>query len=411
MPPTSPSRLKIWTDHLEMLLVGILPSTVQHNMRIELGATLVYGMFYAAGISFIPVVLRRMGATENMLAIYVASQFLGSVLASLSVMLMRRRRTMNVILTSWYLARASFLLWALIVNPIWMLVLGAFFWTLEPFTGPGYTRILQLIYPTQVRGKVMSIVRMGRGLITLLLVPLAGWALDHWGYRTLFPLAASMGVFSTWIFSHIKADEGPLSPRQTKAIPELFEIVRVDRRFSFFLGTFTLFGIGTLLSWTIYPLVQVDKLHLSYSALGWLEMVSSLFWLVGYFAMGRLVDKHGGVYVLRISTAVAILIPTTYIFASNGWMLIPAFAAQGFINAGWELGPINALLQLADPKRVTEYAAIQSTAIGLRGIIIPLVSVGLLHSGVSFSGVFLISIGFMCLAWWMFGKVEAKNER
>lgn len=410
MPSTTQSRLRIWLDHLEMLLVGILPATVQRNMRIELGATLAYGMFYSAGIAFIPVVLRRSGASENMLAIYVASQFIGSVLASLSIVLMRRRRTMNVILTSWYLARASFLLWSVIINPIWMLVLGAFFWTLEPFTGPGYTRIIQLIYPAQVRGKVMSIVRMGRGLITLLLIPLAGWALDLWGYRVLFPLAACLGVFSTWIFSHIYADEGPLTPRQTKAMPELIEIVRTDRRFAIFIATFTIFGIGTLLSWTIYPLVQVDRLHLSYSSLGWLEMVSSFFWLIGYFWLGRLVDRYDGLFVLRLTTAIAILIPATYIFASNGWMLIPAYAAQGLVNAGFELGPINALLQLADPKRVTEYAAIQSTAIGLRGIIIPLVSVGMLHLGVGFSGVFLTSIFFMCLAWWMFGKVSAEKK-
>lgn len=92
---------------------------------------------------------------------------------------------------------------------------------------------------------------------------------------------------------------------------------------------------------------------------------------------------------------------------TNGWMLLPAFAAQGLVNAGFEMGPINAILQLAPPGKVTEYAAIQTMKMGLSGVIIPLISVSLVRAGLGVSGVFALSLLLMALARWMFGRVQS----
>ena len=75
--------------------------------------------------------------------------------------------------------------------------------------------------------------------------------------------------------------------------------------------------------------------------------------------------------------------------------------------AGFELGRINAGIQLADPDRVTEYAAIQSTVVGLRGLLTPVVMMGLLRLGVPHSGIFLISAFVLALGWVSFGWVKA----
>ncbi len=69
---------------------------------------LAYGAFYAIALGFIPVVLRRMDATPTMLGIYSATQFVGAVFASMSIVLMRRRRPRHVIFGSWFLAHALF---------------------------------------------------------------------------------------------------------------------------------------------------------------------------------------------------------------------------------------------------------------------------------------------------------------
>jgi hypothetical protein len=71
------------------------------------------------------------------------------------------------------------------------------------------------------------------------------------------------------------------------------------------------------------------------------------------------------------------------------------------------MGAINATIQLADKERVTEYAAVQSTVVGLRGMIMPFVAAGLLRLGLPINGIFLTSIVLIALAWVLFGTVAA----
>jgi MFS transporter, DHA1 family, inner membrane transport protein len=392
---------------LESTFTGRISDAVRHNMHIELWAALAYGAFYATTLPFVPVVLRRTGASPEMIAFYTSQQFVGSVLTAFSIVLMRRRRTMNIITVSWLIGRSLFLFFAFIVNPVWMLVLGTAFWLLEAFPNPGYTRIIQKIYPAEVRGKVMSLVRVGRISTVVLITPLAGWALDHVGYQVLFPIGALLGIGATLFFTRLDVNEGPLPARQTRTLPELWRILREDKRFAAYLRSFAFYGTGTLMSWTVYPLVQVDRLGLSYSELGLLGLAQSLFWLLGYIYWGRVVDRRGGLYVLRMNCALAMLAPFAYIWATNAWMLLPAFITQGIINAGWDMGLINAGIQLADPERVTEYAAVQGTVVGVRGMIVPYVGVGLYGLGVPLTGIFLLSMGLMAIAWVMFGRVDA----
>ncbi|MEZ4660619.1 MAG: MFS transporter [Caldilineaceae bacterium] len=168
----------------------------------------------------------------------------------------------------------------------------------EAFPSPGYVRILQSIYPDDVRGKMMSLVRMGRILSMVAVAPLAGWALDRWGYQALFPVGHADGDAVGLLFARLEVNEPPLAPRR-RTLSELRQILREDKRFSYFLTAFSVYGTGTLMSWTLYPLVQVDRLGLSYSDLGWLGLVQSLFWFLSYAFWGRIVDRAGGVAVLR----------------------------------------------------------------------------------------------------------------
>lgn len=84
-----PSTLATFGRQLEQLLTGRLPADVRSNLRIETLASIVYGVFYAITISFMPVVLRRMGASSGLLAIYTAQTYLGSILATFAVLLIR----------------------------------------------------------------------------------------------------------------------------------------------------------------------------------------------------------------------------------------------------------------------------------------------------------------------------------
>ena len=397
-------RTVIW---VETVLAGSLSPSVRRVMHIELSMSLAYGVFYACIIPFTQVVLRRQGATVDMLALYTALLFVGSVFTSFSIVLMRRRRTINIIVFCWLLGRSLFLLTAFVTGAVQLMAIGIVFWLLEAFVIPAYTRVIQKIYPESGRGKVMSTVRMGRVSVILLVTPLAGWALDRVGYQVLFPIGALFGILATYLFTRIDLDEGELPPRQTKTFADLWQIVRSDRNFATYLISYSLFGLGGLMSWPLYPVVQVDRLQLSYSEIGLLGLVESVTWFFSYLLWGRTIDKRGGLFVVRAIAAISIVTPLTYMSAQSLWMLLPSAIARGLGMAGFELGRISAGIQLADPERVTEYAAIQSTVVGLRGLVAPLVTVGLLRLGAPHSAVFLLSVAFLVMGWVMFGRVTA----
>ncbi|MYC21145.1 MAG: MFS transporter [Caldilineaceae bacterium SB0662_bin_25] len=397
-------RTVIW---VETVLAGSLSPSVRRVMHIELSMSLAYGVFYACIIPFTQVVLRRQGATVDMLALYTALLFVGSVFTSFSIVLMRRRRTINIIVFCWLLGRSLFLLTAFVTGAVQLMAIGIVFWLLEAFVIPAYTRVIQKIYPESGRGKVMSTVRMGRVSVILLVTPLAGWALDRVGYQVLFPIGALFGILATYLFTRIDLDEGELPPRQTKTFADLWQIVRSDRNFAVYLVSYSLFGLGGLLSWPLYPVVQVDRLQLSYSDIGLLGLVESVTWFFSYLLWGRTIDKRGGLFVVRAIAALSIVTPLTYMSAQSLWMLMPSAIARGLGMAGFELGRISAGIQLADPEKVTEYAAIQSTVVGLRGLVAPLVTVGLLRLGAPHSAVFLLSVVFLVMGWVMFGRVTA----
>ncbi len=398
------NRTGMW---LETALAGSLSPAVRRVMHIELSMALAHGIFYACIIPFTQVVLRRLGASVDMLAVYTALLFAGSVFTSFSIVLMRRRRTINIIVFCWLLGRSLFLLTAFVTGAVQLMAIGIVFWLLEAFVIPAYTRVIQKIYPESGRGKVMSTVRMGRVSMILLVTPLAGWAMDQVGYRVLFPIGAVFGILATYFFTRIDLDEGELPPRQTKAFSDLWQIVRTDRNFAVYLVSYSLFGLGGLLSWPLFPVVQVDRLQLSYSDIGLLGLVESVTWLFSYLLWGRMIDKRGGLFVVRAISAISIVTPLTYMWAQNIWMLMPSAIARGLGMAGFEMGRISAGIQLADPDRVTEYAAIQSTVVGLRGLVAPIITVGLLRLGAPHSAIFLLSVLFSLLGWFMFGRVEA----
>ncbi|MBI3959013.1 MAG: MFS transporter [Chloroflexi bacterium] len=384
------------------------PPTVRRNAVLDLWGAVAFGLFFGAALQFIPVVLRNLGASTEMLALYTSQTYLGSILTSFSIVLMRRRRTKSFAVACWYAARAIFLFVGLVKQVPWLVLLTGIFWFLEAFPSPAYTRIVQVIYPEEIRGKILSLVRLGMTVAIVAITPLAGWALDAWGYRILFPLAGLMGIVSTLFFNRIEVNEGPLPPRQTKTFAGLLAIVYTNRPFVLHLLSFTVYGLGALLGFALYPVVQVDRLHLSYTQIGLLGLAQSLFWLLGFLYWGGAVDKRGGLWVMRINLLIAFFVPFSYIWATNGWMLLPAFIAQGIISAGVDLGLINTSIQLAEPEKVAEYAAVQATVIGLRGAITPFIGVWLLRLGVPDTAIFAAGSLLILISWWITGLIRVR---
>jgi len=366
---------------IERALVGRVPSAVGFNVRVELWASVAYGVFHAACLGFMPVVLRREGASAEALALYVAFTYIGLVIAPLSMVALRHISPMRLSVWCWGLGRGALLLAFAFGGAPWLLVLTAIMWILESIPSPAYSRIMEQGYPREYRGRAMAGIRVGMALTVLVLTPLAGWALDAIGHRWLFPVAAVFGVGSVLIFGRMRLVDSPGEPQARPSMAAMLPILRRNRPFRWFLIALTLYGLGGVLPVALYPIVQVTRLGLSYTEIGALGLVQSLFWLAGFFLWGRALDRHGPLPVLIVSVALAACVPFAYIWANSAWALLPAFIAQGLLQGGFELGVTNTTIALAERGRVLEYAALQTFTIGVRGLLAPLIGTLLLQAG------------------------------
>ncbi|MEI7845483.1 MAG: MFS transporter [Chloroflexota bacterium] len=376
--------------HIEMWLVGILAVDVSKAMYTDLSAALTMSLLSTI-VTFIPIILRRSGASTQQVAYYFAITTLGLLTTNVSLWLMRRFGMKRVALICWLVGRGAFLLTAFAYNATSLLVIFTLFWMMEAWPSPAYFQMIQIIYPIQQRGRILAAVRVGFVALILVLTPLAGWMLDHWGYRALLPLGGVSGLCATLIFNTLmRKMPDKLSESTHKGISAR-TILKTDRRMRFYLGATFLFGLGSLMAAPLYSIIQVDLLNLSYTAIGLFGFVQSAFWFLGYLFGGRLLDRIGGIRCLQIVFALNTMVMLPYVWATQGWMLLPSFIAAGLVTAGADLAILYTVASLAGAEHVPEYAALNATVAGFRGMIGPFLGSLLVSSGWHYGAVFVLS--------------------
>lgn len=382
--------------YIETQLAGSLEDDVRYNMRVEIVSAVAYGVFMAA-LTFMPAVLTKLGGSPALVSIYLSLSYLGHIFSGVSLLFMRRITPKTFAVTSWTLGRIVLMLVAFASGAPALLALATVLWLLEIVPGPAYARILQSIYPITHRGKIMALVRFGMALTILIATPLIGLGLDQLGYRVVFPLAGVLGLVSSLVFIKMRIVVEPSGSNARSSALDAMRVVTRNRRFMMYQLGVVLFGLAALAASPMYPDVQINHLHLSYTDLGLLGLVQSISWLIGYFVWGRIVDRYGALWCIVLTFIIQAVAPLTYAFATTGWMLLPAFIAIGLVMAGGDIGFTSSCLELSDPDRTQEYAVAQSTIIGLRGFVAPFWGVGLLGLGVAQPVVFVMS-GLLALA-------------
>jgi predicted MFS family arabinose efflux permease len=231
----------------------------------------------------------------------------------------------------------------------------------------------------------------------LVCTPLVGYVLDHTGYQVVFPVAAAFGILSAWMFVRMKpgpsTDPAPIEAAR-HSVTDLWRVLKSDKRFAIYLLAIVGFGLGGLVGIAFYPAVLVDRLHLSYTDVSWLGFAQSISWVLGLMVWGRVVDSRGGPWAMRLCFALSSIGPICYLLAGSGWALLPAYIVSGLTSGGVDLAFTNAVIDLAEPGQTYEYAALQRTVIGVRGLIGPFLGVWLYNMGVPVAVVFVLGALF-----------------
>ncbi|HEY3314706.1 MAG TPA: MFS transporter [Bacillota bacterium] len=380
--------MRVCRADLSSRLLGFSPVVLdprtRRNLAIDAISGSLYGIHAGALLPFIAVAGIRLGASNATVGVITAAPYIGYLTSIFWGQVSQSRAKLPWVVWPTIIGRLALIMVAFTRDPWVYAVIVLLYNFLIAIPGPAMTGLMEKIYPANYRGRLLAAVRVAIGVTFSVFSFLAGRALDAFGHRLLFPVAALVGVGSISLFSRVSEppeEEGkPARTRPAAARPGLREqlaAIKSDRRFLTHLCGFMLFGAGNLLVAPLYPIFQVRELHLSYSQVAILSVTWSVAWLAAFRGWGQVADRLRPTVPLIAGVVGYALAALIYSRADSLGPLILAHILIGQSDAGLEIGWLSEVMLLAQ-KRTSVYFGLHYTLMGLRGATIPFLSTALL---------------------------------
>src|SRR6266480_1155314 len=363
------------------------PARVRRNFRIDTFSAICGGVYIAVLVTFMPIVVRRLGGSTIDVAIVIAAPFVGHLLSPISTYLLMGFPQVRVVAGTVTLARAVFLAGVLFAaTPLMLAVTTVVTFVISVANISAYTALMRGIYPDRERASAMANVRIGGAIAGIATAAVAGTFIDVVPAAWVFAAAALVGLPGAISFFWVRYD-GSAKVAARRSLAVIARDVWADHKYRRLLLSFTVFGIGNLMNVAVYPILLVDHFNASNSFIGAMTAVSSATMIVAYLIWGRMIDRGS-------SIRLTLLNPIGYIAAADVWLLIPVAIVGGIVNAGGEITFFTNIVQIAPRDKIGEYATAQSLLMGVRGTAAPFIASALL--GVADARVvLLIGVVFM----------------
>src|SRR5437773_12416765 len=155
------------------------PARVRRNFRIDTFSAICGGVYIAVLITFMPIVVRRLGGSTTDVAIVIAAPFVGHLLSPISAYLLSGFPLVRVVAGTVTLARATFLAGVLVAaTPLMLAVTTVAFFAISVANIGAYTALMQGIYPDRERAQAMANVRIGAAIAGIASAAVAGTLID-----------------------------------------------------------------------------------------------------------------------------------------------------------------------------------------------------------------------------------------
>jgi len=262
---------------------------------------------------------------------------------------------------------------------------------------PANSRVLASWFPQGERARANSVYAVGQYVGLGLLIPVLGWIVGTWGWRSLFWLVGGIGVVFAGIWflayrepldskataaelDHIRAGGG----LSTGTAPPfswsmLGRLMRKRQVLGASIGQFC--GNSTLVFFlTWFPSYLADERGMDFLKSGWAAALPYLAASVGVLVGGQVSDwliRRTGSATLgrKLPIIVGLLLTSTMVaanFTDSNDMVIAimslAFFGQGMVNLGWTL-----ITDVAPKEAVGVTGGLFSLCANLAGIVTPLV--------------------------------------
>ncbi len=371
------------------------PARVRRNFRIDVFSAICAGAFVSVLVSFMPVVVRRLGGSTTDVAIVVAAPFVGHLLSPIFAYLFAQLSPVRVCAATSTAARTAFLVAVLLAaTPFMLAVTTVVFWVITIANIAAYTTLMRGIYPDRQRAQAMGKVRMGASIAGLASAALAGVLIDAVPASWVFAGAALFALPGSVVFFGVRYERPPTVATARRPARTVARDVWEDRRFRPLLVAFTIFGSGNLMTIAVFPIMLVDHFNASNSFVGIMAAVQSATMIVAYLVWGRVIDRGSSLRQTLYSTLLVMLVPVGYLVAPAVWALVPVAVVSGVVIAASELTFFTNIVQIAPSERVGEYMAVQSFLLGVRGTLAPFAASALLGAAEP-RAVLVIALGFM----------------
>jgi len=354
------------------------PARVRRNFRIDLFSAISGGAYVAVLVTFMPVVVRRLGGSTTDVAIVVAAPFVGHLVSPIFTYLLSGFPIVRVVAGAVTLARATFLVGVLVATtPLMLAATTVVFWVIAVANIGAYTALMHGMYPDRERAQAMANVRIGGAIAGIAAAAIAGAFIDVVPAAWVFAAFAAISLPGSLAFFAVRYERAPVSAVR-RSVAAIAGEVWADRRYRRLLLSFSVFGVGNLMNVAVFPILLVDHFNAPNSFVGAMIAVQSATMVVAYLVWGRIIDRGSSIRLTLVNTVVTILVPIGYIVAPDTWALLPVAVISGIVTAGGEITFFTNIVQLAPYDRIRDYAAAQSFLMGLRGTAAPFAASALL---------------------------------
>ena len=363
------------------LNAGLAPD-VRRNFRATLVHWILAGVFVGSVGSYMTVVVRRIGGDELTVALTVAVQFIGGILAIAGPYLFRGIRPERAVAALWTIGRLV-LVAALFIDEAGPFLVMLLVWSIIAMMGvPMYVGVTQAAFPRRVRGRLIGAAQAAMAVAVLLVSPLAGGLMDVVGYGPVVAGGAVAGALGGLALFRIRGR--PRAPTVRPPPWRMFRQTLANRRFRTYAVSSNVALIGDLLIGPTIAIVLVDTFDASFTLIGVLALIQGITWAAGYLVWGAVSDRRSGPFVVWISTLLKLAIAALFIVAiqvDSLWLLAPAYAVIGLNSAAGDVGWQTSLASLARPEDVDAFATSFWLILGILGIAGPLVGAAVLVAG------------------------------
>ncbi len=405
-----------------------LAAEVERHYRWNFAVNLLDGAFFGFGISFVssstiaPLFISKLFSSPlpiGLLAVIAqAGWFLPQIFTANGVQRLPRKKPvvvnlgfflerlpLGLVLISAVVAgRSSTLALALFLLGIAWHALGA------GVVATAWQDLIARCFPVDRRGRFFGITNfLGTGMGT------AGAALSTWLLKNVpFPISfvylfaiATAGLLFSWGFLALTREPAQPAdlPRQSNRqfLASLPALVRRDHNFRRFLVARSLLALGGMGSGFV-TVAALRRWQVPDSTVGVYTAIYLLTQTGGNLAFGFLADRFGHKLSLEVGALAATLgFTVAWLAPSAGWYYV-VFVLQGITYSAILISGTLVAMEFSEPQFRPTYVGLANTAVGLVGMVAPVLGAGL--AGIGYGWTFAAS-GVVCLAatialrWWV----------